>query len=127
MHKKKPSSNDDLWFGEWQLGRINIDRKNYERLLEETVLEIQRQHGLHSGPPCFYRGRPPSLTQAMTRLIEGFKLALFCELADIPPQRLPSNLLPVLVEQVPEKNFRMSSLPCGPPHSACTRRTPATR
>jgi hypothetical protein len=42
------------------------------------------------------------------RLIDGFKLALFCELAGIAPPPLPSGFLPGLTKLVPED--RLSSV-----------------
>ena len=100
--KRQPDNRLRLMFWNSELRRMDRDRV-YDRKLESLVLAVQQQHGLKSEPrKIYFKEGPPNLTHTMMKLIEGYKLALFCELADIRSPPLPSGLLPLLVGLVPE-------------------------
>lgn len=91
----------------WNAELRRLDRTRiYYRKVEGLCLDIQRQHGLQSEPRRIWlKEAPPNLTDAMMKMIEGYRTALICELADTAPAPLPSDILPMLMKLVPETHL----------------------
>ena len=99
--KKQPDAKLRAMF--WTTEMENEERRRaYDRKVENLVLEIRRENGLPGGPRRIYLTDKLNLTTAMMKLIEGFRVALLCEMEGAASPPLPSGVLPLLVERVPE-------------------------
>lgn len=92
-----------FWTPELEIGERD---QAHNRKIERLATDIQCQHGLPGEPRrvCVVFGKP-NLTETMMKLIEGFTLALFCELAGGTPPPLRSGFMPRLIELVPEEQL----------------------
>ena len=102
--KRQPDAKLRAMF--WTTEMENEERRRaYDRKVENLVLEIRRENGLPCGPRKIYLIDKPNLTTAMMQLIEGFRVALLREMEGVTPPLLPSGVLPLLAERVPEDRF----------------------